>query len=474
MSKELIRKLESYRKKMDLTYDSLSKEIGVPPNYIFRWKKSHRIIGIYKKIVEDFLKEKSNAPAKIKPFNSSIKKARVVITGIGMLSPFGVGNDVFFKAMENGTSGIKKITLFDTSNFSTQSGGEIQDFDPKEILGKEGLLDLDRATKLLLCATKFALKDSALLIHEDNTHDIGIVVGTTFGSLHSISSFNRDAYTEGPKYVNPSRFPNTVGNSPASRVAIKFHIKGFNATLSTGMCAFSDALDYARDFIHLNKAQTILVGAVEDLSIQTFLGFYKLNQMSQEPRSCPFDKNRSGLIFSEASVVFSVEEYETAKKRKAKIYAEVLSTGSVFDPARFYRHNLKGLGMAQSMEQALNNAHLKPQDIDCIFANANATKDADSIEAKAIEKIFGRQTPVTAIKSMTGETYSASGALSLAAAIGSLEGQYIPPTINIKSKDAECRINLIEKRTVKKIDKIMINTFSPDGANTSFIIGKIK
>ncbi|HNV24197.1 MAG TPA: beta-ketoacyl synthase N-terminal-like domain-containing protein, partial [Candidatus Omnitrophota bacterium] len=231
---------------------------------------------------------------------------------------------------------------------------------------------------------------------------------------------------------------------------------------------------YGIDFIHLNRVKTMLIGAVEDFSIQTFLGFYKLDQLSSKNISRPFDKERDGLIFSEAAVVFCVEEYETAQKRKASIHAEILSTGSSFDPKRFYRYNPQGVGMIKAMERALDNARLKPQDIDCIFSNANSTLEADVIEARAIEKIFGRQTPVTAIKSMTGETYSASGALALAAAIDALKEQYIPATINIKNKDSECRINLVTKKMKKKLERILINTFSPDGSNASFIIGKVK
>lgn len=473
MSKELIKQLEQYRKKMDLTYDALSKELGVPSNYLFRWKKSHRIIGIYKKIVEDFLKEKAEVTCSVSSSSFS-PKARAVITGVGILSPLGIGYEVFSKGIQGGISGVKDITLFDTKDLLAKQGGEIPGFEPKEILGKEGLLDLDRATKLLLCATQFALKDSKIVVSEENASHISVVIGTTFGSLHSISSFNRDAYVEGPKYVNPSRFPNTVGNSPASRLAIKFRIQGPNTTISTSMCAFSDALDYGIDFIHLNRVKTMLIGAVEDFSIQTFLGFYKLDQLSSKNISRPFDKERDGLIFSEAAVVFCVEEYETAQKRKASIHAEILSTGSSFDPKRFYRYNPQGVGMIKAMERALDNARLKPQDIDCIFSNANSTLEADVIEARAIEKIFGRQTPVTAIKSMTGETYSASGALALAAAIDALKEQYIPATINIKNKDSECRINLVTKKMKKKLERILINTFSPDGSNASFIIGKVK
>ncbi|MFA5272047.1 MAG: beta-ketoacyl-[acyl-carrier-protein] synthase family protein, partial [Candidatus Omnitrophota bacterium] len=319
---------------------------------------------------------------------------RVVITGVGVVSPIGIGKEEFWKNLFAGQSGFREITLFDTKDLKVKIAGEITDFKPKAILGEKGLLDLDRATLLLLSATKLALEDAALKMDESNTYRTGVSVGTTFGSLHSISKFDRESLTEGPRYVNPVVFPSTVANSPASRISIKFQIKGFNSTISTGMSAALDAIDYARDFISLDKADTIVAGSVEDLAMQTFLGFYKLNYLSglkgpsNNPVCCPFDNRRNGIVFSEGATALILQDSEFARKNNTRIYGEILGIGSCFDPAKFYKYNSKGEGMKQAMAQALKDAHLSPKNIDCIFANANSTKDADRLETQAIKEIF--------------------------------------------------------------------------------------
>ncbi|MEW6100887.1 MAG: beta-ketoacyl-[acyl-carrier-protein] synthase family protein [Candidatus Omnitrophota bacterium] len=398
---------------------------------------------------------------------------RVVITGVGVVSSLGIGKEIFWENLFNGRSGFRPITLFDTKDLKVRVGGEITEFNPKTILGEKGLMDLDRATLLLLSAAKLVIDDAQLQINPDNEQCIGVSVGTTFGSLHSISKFDRESLTEGVRYVNPSIFPSTVGNSPASRISVWFKIKGFNSTLSTGMCAALDAIDYARDFIRLGKIDTIIAGSVEDFAIQTFLGFYKLNYLSCE--STPFDKRRSGIVFSEGATGLLLQELNSAKKAKAKIYAEVLGIGSCFDPARFYKYNPKGDGMKRAMKLALEDAALKPKDIDCIFANANSTKDADRIETQAIKEVFGehaKKMPVTAVKSMLGESFSVSGGLATVAAIGALNKGLIPATINYLEKDNDCDLDYVpNKARSAKLSKVMINAFGPNGANTSLILG---
>lgn len=407
-------------------------------------------------------------------------KKRIVITGLGVISPIGIGKVDYWQNLEQGKSGFKPITLFDTADFKVKIGGEVTGFNAKDILGKKGLVDLDRATTLLLSATKFALEDANLEINGTNTNRTGLSIGTTFGSLNSLSEFDQQSLEEGPNFVNASRFPNTVINSPASRVAIRYGVKGPNSTLSTGFCASLDALEYALYCINYNRAERMLLGAVEEMCIQTFLGFYKLGYLSglnsHEPLSCPFDKRRHGIVFSEGSVVFILEELDVALRRSAHIYTEVLGIGSNFDPYRLYKFNPQGKGLSEAMQSALENARLKPDDIDCIFANANSTQDADSVETKAIKEVFGnsaKDKPVTAVKSMLGETFSAAGALSLGAAIGSLEKDFIPPTINLKDKDPLCDLDYVPNKARKQsIDKAMVNCFGPNGANSVVVIGR--
>lgn len=407
------------------------------------------------------------------------KNKRIVVTGIGVISPIGIGKDAYWNGLREGKSGVKPITLFDTSDLKVKVAGEISELNPKEILGKKGLVDLDRATKLILVASKFALEDANL-----KTNDIvemGISIGTTFGSLNSLFEFDKVSLVEGPRFVNPSRFPNTVINSPASRVAIWFGIKGFNSTISTGFCAGLDAIDYATFLINSHGFKRVMVGAVEEMCEQTFLGFYSLGYLSglknnTSACSCPFDKRRDGIIFSEGASVIILEEFNSALERNSTIYAEILGIGSNFDPYRVHKYNPKGTGMVEAMKLAIDKAKIEPSDIDYICANANSTQDADFIESTAIKTVFKNcieDINISAIKSMLGETYSASGGLAVTAAIGAIKQNFIPPTINYKEKDYRINLDCITNETKKDmIRNVMINSFSPNGANTSLVIGK--
>jgi len=409
------------------------------------------------------------------------KNKRVVITGVGVTTSNGMGKDDFWGNLQQGVSGIKEVGLFDTNNLKTHTAGEIKDFDASQYLNGKGLRLLDRTTKIVNVAARFAIDDAKLAIDESNTDRTGVVLGTTLGSVYSISEFDKTSLRDGPRGVNPALFPNTVINSPASQISIRFTIKGFNTTIATGFTASLDALRYAYDFIQMNRADAVVVGGVEELCIQTYLGFYKLkflaaSKNSELELSCPFDKRRNGIVFGEGASMVVIEDLESARKRGAKIYAEILSFGSYFDPFRINKYNRLGPGIRAAMRFALENAQLEPRDIDYICANANSTKEADLIETEAIKDIFNshaKSVPVSSIKSMVGESFSASGALSLAASVGAMENSFIPPTVNYQEADTECDLDIVPNKSRKeKLDKVLINTFGPSGTNTCAVISK--
>lgn len=410
------------------------------------------------------------------------RKKRVVFSGIGIISCIGTGKKLFWDNLFQGKSEFGEIDLFDVSNLKIKIAGQIRNFSAKTILGDGNFMDIDRASLLLLSAAKLAIDDACLEINESNTCKTGICVGTTFGSLNSISTFDREALREGPRFVNPSIFPSTVGNSPASRVAIRFKVKGFNTTISTGMSAGLDALDYSRDFIELGRADTVIAGSLESLSIENFLGFYKLGYLASlkdttgEQISRPFDKKRNGVILAECASSLILQDAGLIQEKNPQIYGEILGIGSCSDSAKLYKYNPKGAGMKQAMNLALDDAECCPEDIDCIFANANSTQDADAIETDAIKAVFGSCAagiPVTAVKSMVGETFSASGSLATIAALGAITKGIIPPTINYTHKDERCDLDYVPNQARKKaIKKVMINSFGPSGANTCLIIGE--
>lgn len=405
---------------------------------------------------------------------------RVLITGIGVLSPVGIGRQVYWEALFRGKTGFKAISLFDTAPYNVHIAGEISDFDPVLFLGKKGLRTLDRSTRLLSSAAKLAIDDANLQITDENTNSIGVSIGTTFGSLHSISQFDREGLIEGPKFVNPSHFPNTVLNSPASQVSIRFKIKGFNTTISTGFCAGLDAVIYASDFIRLNRADVVLAGGVEELCEETFLGFHNLGFLSgvngSEPICCPFDARRNGIVLSEGAAVLVLEDSDHALRRNVEILAVVMGYGNSFDPLADRDFKRAGTGLKNAITIALKDASLSPEDIDYISAGANSTKGLDRMETRVIKEIFGVHAfniPVSSIKSMVGESFSASGALSLAAAVGAIKNGFIPPTVNYKEKDPECDLDYVPNKAIQKdINNVLVISSDPYGQNTAIVIGK--
>lgn len=406
---------------------------------------------------------------------------KVVITGVGIISPVGIGKDSFWDGLFQGKTGFRKISLFDTASLNVHIAGEISDFDPVLFLGKKGLRNLDRSTRLINSAAKLAIDDSKLQITDENTHFIGVSIGTTFGSLHSISQFDREGLLEGPKYVNPSHFPNTVINSPASQVSIRFNIIGFNTTISTGFCTSLDAVSYAADFIKLNRANVVLAGGVEELCEETFLGFYKLGYLSgkdgSEPICCPFDARRNGLILSEGAAVLILEDENHALRRNANILAEIIGYGNSFDPEADKNFNHEGKGLRNAINLALQDADLQIEDIDYISSCANSTKGLDRMETKVIKEILGNNNiysvPVSSIKSMVGESFSASGALSLAAAVGSISKGIIPPTVNYIEKDPRCDLDYVPNEARHKDTKTaLVLSSDPYGQNSAVVLRK--
>lgn len=404
---------------------------------------------------------------------------RVVITGIGVLSSIGQGKDEFWEALRRGAIGVRPITLFDTATFRVKTAGELADFDPVAYLGKKGLRDLDRSTRLVCSAARLALDDSGLSISEDTSRSAGVAVGTTFGSLHSIAQFDRSGLIEGPRFVNPSHFPNTVINSPASQVSIRFTIKGFNTTLSTGFCAGLDALSYAADFIRLGRADAVLAGGVEELCEETFRLFHGLGYLSgmngDEPVSRPFDARGDGFVLSEGSAVLVAEDEEHARGRGADILAVILGCGNAFDPEADSTFERAGRGLKTAIAQALEEARVRPQDVGYVCSCANGTPGLDRMEVRVLKEIFGedaRHVAVSSIKSMIGESFSASGALAVSAAVGAIRQGFIPPTVNHRQADPLCTLDIVPNAARSQpVKTVLVTAADPYGQNSALVVG---
>ncbi|MCM8796109.1 MAG: beta-ketoacyl-[acyl-carrier-protein] synthase family protein [Candidatus Omnitrophica bacterium] len=405
-----------------------------------------------------------------------MNKKRIVITGIGVLSPNGIGKDAFWLSLKEGRSGIKPLTLFEPTFFKTKLAGEISDFNTQEFINYRDLQNFDRSTKLVCAAAKLALEDAGLTISEENTEDIGVVTATTL-ALWNIAEFAKEIVQEGPQFASAGIFVGTTINTASSQISIQHKIKGFNTTISTGYTASLDALRYAVEFIKLNRVRAVLVAAVEGLTFAGYVGFYKIGFLAGlkgEEISCPFDKRRNGIILSEAAVVLVIEDEEYAKKRNARIYAELAAVENSFDAFRATKYEPKARGLKETMSKALQNAGMQESDIDYILSSANSVIQQDALETQAIKEVFNlyaKDTPVSAIKSMVGESVSAAGLLQIAAAIGSLEKDFIPPTINYKEKDDACDLDYVPNQSrQEKVNHILINDFGPGGNNASAII----
>ncbi len=404
---------------------------------------------------------------------------RIVITGVGVLASNGIGREDYWQGLEEGRIGYKAISLFDTAEFLVQQGGEITDFQPEKYMGTKGLRSLDRSTKLLVSAARLALEDASFKTTEENTLDVGVSVGSTLGSVKSISDFDEVTLREGPRYTNPALFPNTVINSPASQVSIWHNIKGFNTTISTGFTASLDAINYAYDFIVLDRIKLVLAGGVEEMCRPTFYGFHALkflsgSQNGNEFINCPFDRRRNGITFGEGACLIVLEDLEHAKNRGAKILAEIAGFGYSFDPFRIHKYNPQGTGLKESIRSALKNARLSCEDIDYICANANSTPMADKIETEAIKDVFGKRAyhiPISAVKSMIGESFSVSGALQVAAALGAINKDFIPPTVNYQEKDPHCDLDYVPGKARKaRLNHVMVTNFGPSGNHICVIL----
>lgn len=412
------------------------------------------------------------------------KQKRIVITGVGVVSPCGIGKKRFWDALKKGKSAIKPITLFNTKELGCKLAGEVPSFNVKRLLGQKGLRHLTRSTQFVLAASKLALDDAALPypVPEEKTDSYGVSLGTTMGSVHSIMEFDKQALIEGPRSVNPADFPNITHNTIASHISIRFNIKGFNTTISSSFSSSLDAISYAGNMIKNYGYKVILAGGAEELSLEVYHGLIKVKCLSRSRRhidkeiSCPYDKRRNGFIFSEGACIFVLEDLEHAQKRGARIYAELKGCGSCFNPKTKGLFNVNPEGATEAIKQAIAEFGYPGEEIDYIVGSANSTPACDFIETKAIKNAFSKkakQIQVSSIKSIIGETFSAAGAFNTAVAIGALEYNFIPPTINYRFPDKHCDLNLVTNKATKKgLNNILINAFSHDGFNSSVVIGR--
>ncbi len=389
----------------------------------------------------------------------------VVITGFGVVCPIGCGRSAFWEGLAKGASGIVPVTLFDTSGLHSRMAGEVN-YDPAELLGPKGLRYLSRSTKWLQCATAMAIEDAGL--EAGGRSDCALVVGTAFGSLQSISEFDHEALRNGPSSVNPMLFPNTVINAPAGQTAIRFGLTGPNITISAGCVSGLSALGYGAGLIRSGGAGFVLAGGAEELCEASYRGCYQAGELSGSgglEQAMPFDRRRNGFILGEGAAILLLEPASQASRRGARILGEIAGFGETFGP-----HS-----GSVAMGIAIEDAGIKPCDVNLICASASGSKNGDAEEARAIRETFGAHASclaVHAVKAVCGEALGASGALQTTAGLYSLAKQTLPPTLHYDLPDPECPVEGLHPEAVPWKSSVALVTASNLEGNSSAVVLK--
>ena len=414
---------------------------------------------------------------------------RVVVTGLGALTPIGNNVHDYWEGLINGVSGAGPITQFDASKFKTRFACELKNFNPGDFLDRKEMRKMDPYTQYAMVAAKEAIEDSGMDLEGEDKNRIGVIFGAGIGGLQTFEEevgnyvLHQD---EGPRF-NPFFIPKMIADIAAGQISIQYGFHGPNFATVSACATSSTAISEAYNYIRLGKANAIVTGGAEaTIAYAGVGGFNALHALStrndsQETASRPFSKSRDGFVMGEGAGCLILEEYEHAKARGARIYAEVAGTGASADAYHITASHPEGLGAILVMQNALEDAEMKPEDIDYINVHGTSTGVGDLSEAKAIEKVFGdyaTKLNISSTKSMTGHLLGAAGAIEAIACILSINNGIIPPTINHEDGDDDENINYNLNFTFNKAQKrevraALSNTFGFGGHNACVIFKKM-
>jgi len=414
-----------------------------------------------------------------KPIN--VSKRRVVVTGLGVVSPVGIGVQPAWSNLIAGKSGITRITKFDPSKFSSQVAGEVKDFDVSQYLPAKEARRMDTFIQYGLAAAIEAVKDSGIEATEENAERIGVSIGSGIGGIQLIEQTN-DTYDEGgPRKVSPFFIPGTIINMISGNLSIMFGFKGPNVSIVTACTTGTHSIGDAARMIEYGDADAMVAGgaeaAITELSVAGFASARALSSRNDDPATAsrPWDKDRDGFVIGEGAGVMVLEEYESAKKRGAKIYAELIGYGMSADAFHMTAPNMDG--PRRSMRNAMNNAGVNPDQVQFVNAHGTSTPLGDANETNAIKAAFGdhaKRIVVNSTKSMTGHLLGGAGGLESVFTVLSIFNQISPPTINIFNQDPECDLDFCANTARDmKIDIALKNNFGFGGTNGSLVFRKI-
>lgn len=409
---------------------------------------------------------------------------RVVITGVGAVSPLGTGNQKNWDALVNGRSGTGLITRFDTSAFPVKVAGEVKDFDPEQFIDKKEVKKMDLFIQYAMAASQFAMEDSGLQITEENAERVGVLVGAGLGGLPTIEKYHCAFLEGGYKKISPFFIPMLIINLAPGHISIKYGAKGPNVSSVSACATGTHSIGDAYHIIARGDADAMIAGGTESTVTPLGIGgFAVMKALTDSRNDCPerasrpFDKSRDGFVLAEGAGIVILEEYEAAKQRGAKIYAEVVGYGLTGDAYHMTAPAAGGEGAARCMKMALKNAGVNPEQVGYINAHGTSTPFNDLNESLAIKSVFGDHAyklMVSSTKSMTGHLLGAAGGLEAVICSMALEKGIIPPTINYEEPDPECDLDYVPNTAREaKVEYAMSNSLGFGGTNATLLFKRV-
>lgn len=408
---------------------------------------------------------------------------RVVITGIGVVSPLGCGNTKNWDALVNGRSGIAPITRFDASDMPVRIAGEVKDFNPEDFIDKKEIKKMDLFIQYSLAAAQFAMEDSGLAVTEENAERVGVLVGAGLGGLPTIERYHNAFLEGGYKKISPFFIPMLIINLAPGHISIRYGAKGPNISSVSACATATHSIGDAYHIIKRGDADAMIAGGTEStvtpLGIGGFAVMKALSDRNDKPQAAsrPFEKNRNGFVMGEGAGIVILEEYEAARKRGAKIYAEIVGYGLTGDAYHLTAPAPGGEGAARCMKMSLDNAGVNPEKVGYINAHGTSTPMNDLYETMAIKSVFGNhaaQVKISSTKSMTGHLLGAAGGIEAVFSCMAMEKGVIPPTINYDEPDPECDLDYTPNTACEaRIEYAMSNNFGFGGTNASLLFKKV-
>ena len=413
-------------------------------------------------------------------------KRRVVITGLGAVTPFGVGVDKFWESLKAGKSGISTSESIDIDKHVVKISGEVKDFHPEEYMDAKEAKKMDRFIQFAMVAADEDFKDSKLDIEKEDPYRVGVIVSSAAGGFRTFEENHMRIIQKGPNKCSPFTVPMMIVNMPSGRISMKYGFKGINKVVVSACATGSHSIGDAFRAIQYGDADVMVAGGAEaticDVGVGAFSAARTLSKRNDEPQraSRPYDKDRDGFVMSEGAGVLILEEYEHAKKRGAHIYAEVAGYGQTADAYDIVAPAPDGSGAIHSMEFALKDAGMKPSEVQYINTHGTSTGLGDKAESHAVAKVFGdrKVNPdlyVTSTKSMHGHMLGATGAAEAIACVKAINENIVPPTINLDNQDEEVAdLNYVPYKAVKaELHAALSNSFGFGGQNASLVFKEV-